>query len=67
MTGTIDPALVDLAAVARWMDGRGLGTGSIVDASPRAGGTQNVLLRFTRAGRDYILRRPPPVLRPSSN
>lgn len=67
MTGTIDPALVDLAAVARWMDGRGLGTGSIVDASPLAGGTQNVLLRFTRAGRDYILRRPPPVLRPSSN
>lgn len=31
------------------------------------GGTQNILLRFTREAQDYILRRPPFALRPSSN
>lgn len=58
---------VDLVALARWMDGRGLGHGPIRSATRLQGGTQNILLRFSRAGRDYILRRPPPVLRPSSN
>ncbi|WP_290685890.1 MULTISPECIES: phosphotransferase family protein [unclassified Haematobacter] len=63
----IDPAVVDLAALARWMDGEGLGQGAITGATRLAGGTQNVLLRLTRSGRDYVLRRPPPVLRPNSN
>lgn len=49
------------------MDAQGLGRGPIEGAVRLQGGTQNVLLRFSRAGRDYILRRPPPVLRPSSN
>lgn len=58
---------VDLGALAAWMDGQRLGHGPIVDARHLAGGTQNILLRFTRAGRDYVLRRPPPVLRANSN
>ena len=63
----MDTAGVDLAAVAAWMDGQGLGDGPIEDAVLLAGGTQNILLKFTRAGRTYVLRRPPPRLRANSN
>ena len=55
--------LIDLETLAAWMDGRGLGTGPITSAVRLAGGTQNILLKFDRAGRTYVLRRPPPVLR----
>src|SRR5688572_18540684 len=41
------------------MDGQGLGTGPLQDAALIAGGTQNILLRFTRDGRTYVFRRPP--------
>ena len=58
---------VDLAALAGWMDGVGLGVGPIEDAVRLTGGTQNILLRFSRAGRSYVLRRPPPHLRANSN
>ncbi|MFA7638504.1 MAG: phosphotransferase family protein [Parvibaculum sp.] len=58
---------VDLAALARWMDGQGLGEGPLEEATLLGGGTQNILLRFTRAGRTYVLRRPPPHLRKNSN
>jgi aminoglycoside phosphotransferase (APT) family kinase protein len=58
---------VDLDALQQWMDRQGLGEGPIADATTLAGGTQNILLRFSRAGRSYILRRPPPVLRANSN
>lgn len=58
---------VDLGALAAWMDGQRLGHGPIVDARLLAGGTQNILMHFSRAGRDYVLRRPPPVLRANSN
>ena len=49
------------------MDGQGLGSGVFANVQPLAGGSQNVLLRFTRAGRDYVLRRPPVHLRANSN
>jgi aminoglycoside phosphotransferase (APT) family kinase protein len=55
----VDIPGVDLAVVAEWMDGRGLGAGALEQPSLIAGGTQNVLLRFTRADREYVLRRPP--------
>ena len=58
---------VDLAALAGWMDGRGLGAGPIENVVRLAGGTQNILLRFERAGRIYVLRRPPEHLRANSN
>jgi aminoglycoside phosphotransferase (APT) family kinase protein len=58
---------INLEALARWMDSAGLGTGPLEDATQLAGGTQNILLRFARAGRTYVLRRPPPHLRDNSN
>jgi aminoglycoside phosphotransferase (APT) family kinase protein len=58
---------VDRAALTAWMDRQGLGSGDITDVTSLAGGTQNILLRFTRAGRTYVLRRPPPHLRANSN
>ena len=58
---------VDLAALAAWMDNAGLGAGPVEDATLLAGGTQNILLKFSRAGRSYVLRRPPPHLRANSN
>lgn len=58
---------VDLAALAAWMDTQGLGEGPITGAALLAGGTQNILLKFSRSGRTFVLRRPPPVLRANSN
>ena len=49
------------------MSREGLGDGPIGDVSVIVGGTQNVMLRFSRAGRDYVLRRGPQHLRPVSN
>jgi aminoglycoside phosphotransferase (APT) family kinase protein len=50
---------VDLARLAAWMDDQGLPSGPIQDVERLGGGTQNVLLRFTRGGRGWVLRRPP--------
>lgn len=59
--------LIDLDALAAWMDGERLGEGPIVNAVTLGGGTQNILLRFDRAGRTFILRRPPRKPRPESD
>lgn len=58
---------VDLEVLAGWMDGQGLGDGPITGATRLAGGTQNILVRFERAGRGYVFRRGPQHLRPKSN
>lgn len=58
---------VDLLALARWLDSQGLGEGPLEEVTLLGGGTQNILLRFYRAGRTYVLRRPPPHLRKNSN
>lgn len=58
---------VDWAKLTAWMDRRGLGRGEIDRIRPLSGGTQNILVRFSRDGRDFVLRRPPAVLRPNSN
>ena len=50
---------VDLAALAAWMDEQGLPGGGISSTETLGGGTQNILLRFERGGRSYVLRRPP--------
>lgn len=57
----------DLTAVAAWMSERGLGEGPLEDVAEITGGTQNILLRFSRSGREYVLRRGPRHLRPVSN
>jgi aminoglycoside phosphotransferase (APT) family kinase protein len=63
-----EPGAVNLDALAAWMDGQGLGEAApITDVERITGGTQNVLLRLTRAGRTYVLRRPPPHKRANSD
>lgn len=63
----IERELVDFAVLAAWMDAQGLPGGAIADVGVLAGGTQNVLVRFVRGGRPYVLRRGPRHLRPASN
>ena len=63
----LDPAIVDLDRVASWMDDRGLEAGPISDVALIAGGTQNVLVRFRRGEREFVLRRPPPHKRANSD
>ncbi|WP_040491000.1 phosphotransferase family protein [Ilumatobacter nonamiensis] len=50
---------VDLDRLRQWMDEQDLGSGDLTDVAQLTGGTQNVLVRFRRDGRDYVLRRPP--------
>jgi aminoglycoside phosphotransferase (APT) family kinase protein len=60
-------AFVNLETLSKWMDGQGLGRGPIHDVTALGGGTQNIMLKFTRADRQYVLRRPPPHPRSNSN
>ena len=53
--------------LAEWMSEQGLGDGPLENVSKISGGTQNIMLRFTRSGREYVLRRGPRHLRPRSN
>jgi aminoglycoside phosphotransferase (APT) family kinase protein len=68
--GGLDPTLeglVDFAALDAWMDGQGLPDGQITEVVRLTGGTQNILVRFRRGTRQYVLRRPPRHLRKASN
>jgi aminoglycoside phosphotransferase (APT) family kinase protein len=58
---------VDLQALTAWMDDIGLERGPLSNLQLLAGGTQNILLRFDRGGRAFVLRRPPLHLRKNSN
>ncbi|AKK29863.1 aminoglycoside phosphotransferase [Mycobacterium sp. EPa45] len=57
----------ELSAVSAWMSKQGLGEGPLENVSEITGGTQNVMLRFTRSDREYVFRRGPRHLRPVSN
>lgn len=50
---------VALDALSAWMDAQGLPPGPIERVESLGGGTQNILLRFDRGGRSFVLRRPP--------
>jgi aminoglycoside phosphotransferase (APT) family kinase protein len=63
----VDSALLDFRILGDWMEGEGLPGGPFEGIRLLEGGTQNVLIRFDRGGRSYVLRRPPPHLRPASN
>lgn len=67
MAQTEDPPGVDLGALRQWMDDQGLGSGPLRGVEQLAGGTQNVLVRFTRSGRSHVLRRPPVHKRANSD
>lgn len=62
-----DPGSQDLDSVAAWMSENDLGEGPITDVTEIIGGTQNIMLRLRRSGRDYVFRRGPRHLRPVSN
>ena len=64
MTNSGWQAAVDLERLTQWMDAQSLESGPIVDAQPLTGGTQNILLRFRRGAREFVLRRPPLHARP---
>ena len=53
-----DPRMADPARLAAWLDEAGIGTGALTGLALIAGGTQNLLIAFSRSGRDYVLRRP---------
>jgi len=58
---------VDWGSLTDWMDREELGSGPIEVAGSLGGGSQNILVRFGRAGCDYVLRRPPLHQRENSN
>lgn len=63
----VDRDVVDFAIVGKWMEEQGLPGGEFEEVTPLGGGTQNIMLRFVRGGRTYVLRRGPKHLRPKSN
>ena len=63
----VDPSIVDPDVLRQWMDDKGLGSGPLEDLEAIAGGTQNLLLRFVRNERTYVLRRPPEHKRTNSD
>ena len=50
---------IDLAILGAWMDDQGLPKGEIENLVQLVGGTQNILVKFDRGGRTFVLRRPP--------
>jgi aminoglycoside phosphotransferase (APT) family kinase protein len=50
---------IDLVILNEWMNDQSLPPGEIGVVDRLLGGTQNILLRFERGGRHYVLRRPP--------
>ncbi|MBJ19080.1 MAG: phosphotransferase family protein [bacterium] len=69
MSGAVSKEVegVDLVILDVWMDEQGLPKGEIGPVDRLMGGTQNILLRFERGGRHYVLRRPPVHKRPNSD
>lgn len=59
--------LVDFDRLALWMDGEGLERGRLCDIVQLTGGSQNVIVRFRRGNRDFVLRRPPQHTRANAN
>jgi len=45
---------VDLAALSDWMEREGLPDGAITDPAPIGGGTQNIMVRFSRGDTEFV-------------
>lgn len=60
-------AAVDFDRLAQWMDGQRLEAGPLEHPQALTGGTQNILLRFRRGPREFVLRRPPLLARLDGN
>ncbi len=61
------PHAADRERLARWMDAQGLERGPIIDPKSLTGGTQNLIVRFRRGAREFVLRRPPLQARPGGD
>jgi aminoglycoside phosphotransferase (APT) family kinase protein len=59
MSDTSWSALVDIDRLTGWMDDERLESGPLSGVIPLVGGTQNVVIRFERSGRTFVLRRAP--------
>jgi aminoglycoside phosphotransferase (APT) family kinase protein len=51
--------LLDFDRLQLWMDRQGLERGPIEEVTQLTGGSQNVIVKFLRGGRWFVLRRPP--------
>jgi len=58
---------LDVERLTQWMEAKRLGSGPVRELVPLVGGTQNVVLRFRRGSREFVLRRPPWHPRAESN
>lgn len=59
---------IDLAKIEQWLvEQDALEGGGLQNPQLLAGGTQNIVLRFTSGNNDYVLRHPPAKPRPNSN
>ncbi len=67
MEPTAPDTPVDLDRLQTWMDEKDLGAGPLSEITELTGGTQNILVRFVRDGRSYVLRHPPPHKRRNSD
>ncbi len=62
------PLPIDLAPIAGWLHAQRIdGLTGLRHPRLLAGGTQNIVLRFTGGARDYVLRHPPAQPRANSN
>ncbi|EFC85780.1 phosphotransferase family protein [Parafrankia sp. EUN1f] len=61
------PPRVVVAKLTSWLNLQGVGSGPVSGLTVLAGGTQNLLVRFSRDGHDYVLRMPPGHPRPNSD
>ena len=58
---------VDMDALTGWMDEQGLESGAITGARLLVGGTQNLIVMFTRGARRFVLRRPAAIVPAGGN
>ncbi len=58
---------IDAARLSTWMVAQGFSSAPITAVTRLAGGTQNLLFRFIKGGRPFVLRRPPAVPMATSN
>ncbi len=57
----------EIAVLDDWMSARGFGPGPVTGLEQLTGGTQNLMVRFTRGDRSFVVRRGPRHLRPRTN
>lgn len=58
---------IDVGALSEWLISSGISGGEVINPCVLAGGTQNIMIRFTTSDTDVILRRGPEHLRKGTN